>query len=155
MVPERFRLLNERGFGLAELVAVMLIIGILSVLAAPTLIDYWHSSTLQAGAEELAVVLNRGRQLAITGNTSVCVQVTGTNVRYLTGGCGGTVWTGPGTNASGVIQLTSGLQVSAGNSVVFTNLGAASTAGTFTVTHPTTSKTRNVVVAGSGRVTVQ
>ena len=147
--------MNARGFSLAELMTVMIVIGILS-LSAPTLISYWQASSLRAGARELASTINLGRQLAISRNATVCVEVTGTNIRLRTGGCGGTIWTGPGTDSSGLIRLSvpGGLQISTTANVVFTNLGAASTAGTYTVTNPVNNQTRTVVVASSGRVTV-
>jgi len=50
MVPERVRALDARGFTLAELLAVIALLGVLSVLAAPSLISYWQVSTLLAGA---------------------------------------------------------------------------------------------------------
>jgi len=109
------------------------------------------------GAEELATAVNRGRHLAISRNTTVCAQVSGTSVTLRTGGCAGTLFTGIGTTAAGLIALTSGMRASfaSGTSVVFTNLGAASTAATLRVTHPTTGKTRDVVVSASGQVRVQ
>ncbi|HBH04260.1 MAG TPA: hypothetical protein DDZ42_20500 [Candidatus Rokubacteria bacterium] len=160
MVPERVRALDARaarGFTLAELLAVIAMIGVLSVLAAPSLISYWQVSTLQAGAEELAAAVNRGRHLAISRNTTVCAQVSGTAITLRTGGCAGTVFTGIGTTAAGLIRLTGGMQVSfaSGASIVFTNLGAASTAATLRVTHPATGKTRDVVVSAAGQVRVQ
>lgn len=149
--------MNARGFTLIELIVVMAMIGILAVLAAPTLISYWQASSLQAGARELASAVNLGRQLAISRNTTVCVEVTGTNIRLRTGGCGGTIWTGSGTDGAGVIRISDpgNLNITTTANVVFTNLGAASTAGTYTVTNPVNNQTRTVVVSGSGRVTVQ
>ena len=121
MVPERVRALDARaarGFTLAELLAVIAMIGVLSVLGA---------------------------------------QVSGTAITLRTGGCAGTVFTGIGTTAAGLIRLTGGMQVSfaSGASIVFTNLGAASTAATLRVTHPATGKTRDVVVSAAGQVRVQ
>src|SRR2546426_5057535 len=81
--------MNARGFALPELMVVAAIAGVLAVLAAPTLVSYARASTLQAGARELATVINLGRQIAITQNTAVCVEVAGTNVRLRTGGGGG------------------------------------------------------------------
>src|SRR2546427_7328651 len=81
--------MNARGFALPELMVVAAIAGVLAVLAAPTLVSYARASTLQAGARELATVINLGRQIAITQNTAVCVEVAGTNVRLRTGGWGG------------------------------------------------------------------
>ncbi len=151
---ERTHARSQTGYTLAELLVVVALIGIVAVLATPTFLNYWKSSTLHAGAQELASAINLGRQLAISRNTTVCVQVSGTSLVMRTGGCGGTIWTGPVTDAAGAIQLANGLQVSAGGNVVFTNLGAASTAGSFTVTNPVGAGTRTVTVAASGRVSI-
>ena len=41
----------ERGsFGMAQLVVVLDVIGLLAALAVPSLLTYWQSSTLSAGA---------------------------------------------------------------------------------------------------------
>src|SRR3989442_7872359 len=93
--------MNARGFALPELMVVAAIAGVLAVLAAPTLVSYARASTLQAGARELATVINLGRQIAITQNTAVCVEVAGTNVRLRTGGCGGGRWGGGPAGAGG------------------------------------------------------
>src|SRR5262245_4548789 len=42
--------MNSRGFSLAELMLVVAILGILTVLAAPTLLSYIQTSALKAGA---------------------------------------------------------------------------------------------------------
>ena len=150
------RLQNERGFGMAELIVVVAIIGLLAALALPSFLTYWQSSTLSAGAAEMASTLNRGRQLAIAQNGSVCVQVTGTSVRYRTVSCAGTIWTGTGTNSAGLISLSNGLQISNLNpSVIFTNAGGSNAGGPYTVTDPRTSRTRSVAVSATGRVSVQ
>jgi Tfp pilus assembly protein FimT len=134
----------------------MAFIGILTVLATPTFLTYLRAAKVRAGAQELATAINLGRQLAITRNTTACVQLSGTNILVRMGGCGGTIWTGPGTDGSGAIRLQSGLQVSQITlpPVVFTSLGAASP-GTFKVTNPVNGGTRIVQVANSGRVFVQ
>jgi prepilin-type N-terminal cleavage/methylation domain-containing protein len=148
------RQLDERGFGLAELIVVVAIIGLLAALAVPSFITYWQSANLNAGAAEMAATLNRGRQLAIAQNGSVCVQPTGTSVRYRSVSCAGTIWTGPGTDSAGVLSLSNGMQIS-GGPVTFTNAGGATANSTFTVTDPKTSRTRTVAVTVTGRVTVQ
>jgi Tfp pilus assembly protein FimT len=140
-----------------ELLLVVGISSLLAVLVAPTLIGFAQTSALQAGARELATVINLGRQIAISDNTSVCVEAAGGGVRLRVGGCAGATWTGPGTNEHGVIRLSdpNGLRVTATANVVFTNLGAASPAGTYTVTNPVTNRMRTVVVAATGRVSVR
>ena len=96
--------MSARGFALAELIVVLAIAGVLATLVAPTLWNYARTASLQAAARELATSINLGRQIAISRNTTVCVEVAAaTNVRLRTGGCGGEIWTGPGTDASGAI----------------------------------------------------
>jgi type IV fimbrial biogenesis protein FimT len=156
---------NERGFGLTELIVVVALIGVMGLLAAPSLLTYWRSSTLTAGAEELASVLNRARQLAIRQNASVCVERnSATTLRLRAGTCAGTVLTGIGTgtdsaglitDSAGLISISNGLQLGGAGSVVFTNVGGASTTGTFSVTDPSTSHSRNVQITSMGQVIIQ
>lgn len=148
--------MNQRGFGVIELVVVMGLMGILATLAVPNMLRHWQTSSLSAGASEFASVLNLARQLAITSNTSVCVERTGTNVQFRTVNCAGTLWADPRTtSANGVIQLSNGLQVGGATNAIFTSLGGASTTATYTVTDPRSTRSRSVVVASTGRVVVQ
>jgi prepilin-type N-terminal cleavage/methylation domain-containing protein len=148
---------NERGFGLTELVVVVAVLGILTIFAVPNLVSYYQASSLTAGAEQLAAVMNRGRHLAISRNTSVCVERNGTTVRLRTVSCAGTIWTGVGTDSAGTIQIANALTVGGAGSVTFTNTGAATSTVdiTFSLTDPKTSRARNVVVSPTGRVFLQ
>jgi prepilin-type N-terminal cleavage/methylation domain-containing protein len=148
------RQLNERGFGMAELIVVLAVVGLLAALALPSFLTYWQSAGLSAGAAEMASTLNRGRQLAIAQNGSVCVQVSGTGIRYRSVSCAGTIWTGTGTNSAGLVSLTNGMQIS-GGPVTFTNAGGATVQTNFIVTDPRTSRFRTVTVQVTGRVMVQ
>jgi prepilin-type N-terminal cleavage/methylation domain-containing protein len=145
-----------RGFTMVELVVVVAIAGLIMAVSTPMFLSYWRTSALKAGAEELSAVLNNARQLAIKENTSVCVSRQGSNrVRYHLGTCAGAVWTGVGTDASGDIRFMNNIQVTnASADVVFTYLGAASTAGTFTVRNPVDGRTMSVIVASTGRVRI-
>ena len=150
--------MNARGFTLAEIIVVLAITGTLATLVTPALSSYARTAALQAAARELATSINLGRQVAISRNTTVCVEVASlTNIRLRTGGCGGAIWTGPGTDGSGAIKISdsSTLQISTTANVVFTNLGAASPAGIYTLTNPVNNGTRTVVVAATGRVSVR
>jgi prepilin-type N-terminal cleavage/methylation domain-containing protein len=147
---------GRAGFSLAELLVVITIIGVLAALGTPYFVRYWQYSKLRAGAEELTTLLNQGRQIAISVNTTVCVTQASNRVQMKTGAnpcASGTVWTGPGTDASGNVALANGLTVTAG-SVVFNYLGAATTTGTFTVRNATNGCSRSVVVASTGRITM-
>jgi Tfp pilus assembly protein FimT len=141
------------GFTSAELVVVAAVIGLLftAAMASGT---WWRTSALSAGAEELKALLNAARQLAVAENTSVCVASAGAGVQFLLGGCTGSAWTGPGSRAGGVIPLASNVSITASSSVVFTYLGAAVPAGSYTIVDPRGDASVRVVVAASGRITV-
>jgi prepilin-type N-terminal cleavage/methylation domain-containing protein len=149
------RTASERGFSLTEVIAAIGLIGVLCVMSVPNMLRYWQTSTLNAGAAELATVMARARALAVTLNTAVCVQVTGTTVTLRLVNCAGTLWTGPGTDSGGVIQLSNNLQIGGGAAATFTNFGGALPTATFTVTDPKTGLSRSVVITATGRVTVQ
>ena len=139
-----------------ELVVVVAIIGIIMAVSTPVFLSYWRTSTLRAGAEELSAILNGARMLAIKENTNVCVTNTGTAARYhvAPAACGGTAWTGVGTDSAGNFRLANNVAVTGGVNVTFTYLGAAAPAGTFTVTNPVDGRTMNVIVASTGRVRI-
>lgn len=156
MVRERIRRIDARGFTLAELGVTLALVGLLSATATPALLSYWQTSTLGAGALELAGTINHARQLAISLNASVCVATDRGRLRLESvsvNACTGVPLAGAGPIA---FELASGLTVeNAGPSVVLTSLGAAIPGGTFSVTHPVTGARRTVVVAASGRVSVR
>lgn len=149
------RRMSSRGFSVVELLVLVAVIAIITTVSAPAFVAYWRSATLQAGAQELATILNRGRQVAISNNTTVCVNQSSNRVQFVKGGCGGTLWMGPGTDGSGWFTLQNGVQVSSTTAnVVFNFMGAATTAGVYTVRNPVNNATMSVTVALSGRVTI-
>jgi Tfp pilus assembly protein FimT len=155
-LPESRRFwLDSRGFHLTELLVLVAVIGIVTTVSAPAFVSYWRSATLKGGAQELATILNRGRSVAIGQNTTVCVKQSTTKVQFLTGGCAGTVWRGPGTDGNGWFTLENNITVSSATAnVIFNYLGAATTAGSYTVQNPINNATMTVTVALSGRVTI-
>ena len=152
MVRERFRRIGGRGFGTLEMVVVVAVLGVVAATAAPSLLAAWRASAFAAGVGELSAALSRARHLAIAENTSVCVQPAGVGVRLRTRGCAGAVWTGPGTDPSGLIRLSGDLDVAGEGAIVFTHLGGAVPAGTFTLSDRVTGRARRVVVASTGQV---
>jgi len=165
MVLGRLSLVARRGFSLVELLVVLALVGILAAAGTPYFITYWQAAKVRGGAEELATIVNQGRQTAISNNCTVTVNMSANNVQLSLGTncprppyCASLPcnWRGPGTDSSGNFRLANGNQVTAVTaSPVFTYLGAASTPGTLTVTNPTDGRTLSVVVAASGRVTIQ
>ena len=157
MVPAGVLVLTmgQRGFTAVELLVVMAITGVIAAASLPTLVTYWRSATTRAAAQELASGLNRARQLAISQNQSICVQVTESKYRYLVGGCSGSAWTGPGATSTGFFPMTNNVTVSSNANPVFDYLGAAAPAATFTVTNPNGGGTRTVAVSATGRVQIQ
>jgi Tfp pilus assembly protein FimT len=149
---------DSRGFSVVELLVLIAVIGILTAVSTPAFLSYLRSATLKAGAQELATIINQGRQIAISQNTTICVNQSSNKVQLIKGGCSGggtTVWTGPGTDGSGRFTLQNGINVSATTAnVVFNYMGAATTSGTYTVQNPVNNATMSVAVALSGRVTM-
>jgi prepilin-type N-terminal cleavage/methylation domain-containing protein len=144
-----------RGFTLVELIVLVAVVGIIMTVSAPAFLSYWRGATLRGGAQEFATILNRARQLAIAQNTSVCVNQSTNKVQFVIGSCGGTVWLGPGTDGAGWFTLQNDINVSSTTAnVVFNYLGAATTAGAYTVKNPNNNSTMSVTVALSGRVTI-
>jgi prepilin-type N-terminal cleavage/methylation domain-containing protein len=159
MVFERIRRLGDAGFSMAELLVVVALIGILTTIGVPYMNSYYNAMKLRSGADELATMLNSGRYLAIKQNGNVCVSVASTSVQYKTGvsaTCGGgSVYFGPGTKSDGTMPLQNTMQLTGATAnVVFTNLGAASQGGTYTIRNPTDGHTLTVTVSGSGRITI-
>ena len=156
--------IGRRGYTLAELMIVMSVIAIISAIAMPSFINYVQGASLRAGAEEMMSVLNTARSLAIKENTQVCVTRGGVNqVRLLIAAanpCASAVYYGQAghgadgrVGANGWINMSNGVVVTAATAdVVFTSLGAAVPAGTYTVSKD--GQTLRVVVAGSGRITI-
>jgi Tfp pilus assembly protein FimT len=161
MVRRHLRQLKDaRGFSLTDLLVALVIMGTVSALAWPWFSSFLQTTRVKAAAQELSAVVNGARQLAIARNTLVCMTLSGNSAVYrlnTSAACaGGTVFVGTITKADGTIALANTMQISASTAnVVFTNLGAASTAGTYTVRDPATNRTMFVVVAASGRVTIQ
>jgi len=151
------RWLNEAGFSLMELIVVIGVIAIIMAASAPFFLSFLRTSALRTGAEEMVTVLHRARHLAIRDNTTMCVTNDGTRVQYRIATCGGTVWTGPGTDAAGFVRLVNNITVASGQNAVFTYIGTTPPlAGTviYTVTNPQDSRTLSVIVSPSGRVSI-
>jgi len=139
------------------------VVGLLALLtasAAPYFLGAWQSLRLRAGAQQLATIVSHARQIAINQNRQACVRPAGQTVQVLVGTatpCStGAVWKGVATDAAGHFRLTEGVRVSAATaSVVFNYLGAAVTPGAYTVSNPDSNRTRRVVVATSGRISIR
>lgn len=153
----RTRVSGQAGFSATELLVVIAVIGILMAASMPFIISVLRTSALRAGAEEFATVLGQARQLAIKDNTSICVRVNANTAQYQIATCAGAVWTGPGTDAAGIIRLANNITISpavpGADTVLFTYIGLANPV-TFTVTNPQDLRTLSVNVAASGRISI-
>lgn len=146
--------IGQAGVSLGETSLVLAIIGILSVLATPMFVTYYQASRLRVAAEEVATFLNQGRQIGIKENVGVCVHITSTAMHYHIGSCAGPTWVGPGTDAAGNVGAPSGIALTTTANPVFSYLGAASPAATYTVRNTQTNQTLRVFVSASGRVNI-
>jgi Tfp pilus assembly protein FimT len=142
----------QAGASIGELALVVAIVGILSVLATPLFLSFYQASKLRVGAAEITTFLNHGRQLAIRQNGNVCVHITPTAMHYHLGSCAGAVWIGAGTDAAGNLKAPEGVTLTTTADPIFTYLGAAAPAATYTVTNTQNTKTLRVFVEASGRI---
>ena len=145
----------EAGYSVTELALVMGIVGVLTAVAMPFFLSYYQASRLRVGAEEVAAFLNQGRQLGIRENAGVCVHITSTALQYRLGSsCAGAAWVGPGTDASGSVNVPQGVTLTTTADPIFSYLGAANPGATITVTNTQTGQALNVTVTASGRVRI-
>lgn len=145
---------GRAGFSLAELLVMMAVVGILFAMAVPFFVSYYQAAVLRSGVQDVITLINQARELAIKQNDTVCVELpTTTQIHYRLSGCAGTVWVGPGTDAAGNISLPAGFTMTASANPVFSYLGSALPAATYTLTNTTTGATLTVSVALTGRVT--
>lgn len=146
--------LRQHGYSIAELMVVVAVIGILVASSAPFFVSYYQSAKIKAAAQDIAGYINQARQLAIRTNNNVCVQITATNLQFRQGGCAGTIWIGPGTDGLGNIKAPDGVTLAATANPVFSYLGAATPAATYTVTNTDTGLSLHVILSASGRLTI-
>ena len=90
----------------------------------------------------------------------MCVTLSNNKAFYKSGAttpCStGTTFIGAGTASDGSIELQNDVNITSSTATVtFSPLGAASPAGTYTVTNPTNNLTLAVVVSVAGRVSIQ
>jgi len=145
---------RQGGYSIAELMVVVAIIGILAATSTPFFISYYQAAKLKTAAEDIVGFINQGRQLAIRTNNNVCVQVSATAMNYRQGGCGGTVWVGAGTDAAGNVKAPEGIALTASANPVFSYLGSATPAASYTITNTDTGLSLHVNVSASGRLTI-
>ena len=139
---------------MAELLVVCAITGVVAMASIPLFISYYQSAGLKAAAQQLATFLNQGRQVAIKENQSVCVHTGSGSIQFRVSGCSGTAWVGPGTDSSGNLNVPPGFTLTTSADPVFSYLGAASPAVTYTVQNSQNGRTLSVIVSASGRVSI-
>ena len=80
--PRRLGLSRRRGLSLIELVAVILILGIVTAVAGPRLGDSLHQSRLRAAANQTASHVDYVRRVAITEGRAKSLQVNALTADY-------------------------------------------------------------------------
>lgn len=152
----RFVARSERGYTLAELAVVTIVLAIVALIAVPFLLTSLPSTTVNYAARELQGGLNRAKLMAVTTRRPVCVQPSAGGYQFFQNTtCSGTAWSGTGTDANGVFSLANDITVSlaAGANPVFNPFGVAVQTGTLRLTGQTGLST-TVTVQASGRVTI-
>jgi prepilin-type N-terminal cleavage/methylation domain-containing protein len=148
------RHLRQAGFSIAELAVVIAVIGVLSVMTVPFFVTYYQAAAARADVQQVMILFNQARELAIRQNNTVCVNLPNNGqMVFLQGSCAGAAWTGPGTDVAGNINLPQGFTIGPLNNMTFNYLGAAGAATSYTMTNSTTGATTTISIALTGRVT--
>jgi Tfp pilus assembly protein FimT len=138
-----------------ELIAVLAVIGIISVVATPLFTTFLRASETRGASRELAALLHQARELAIARNTSYTVRIDVSGNRLCFGDNVNCTWTGSGTDAQGYMRLVNRARLTnVTANPTFTRLGDAG-GGTITVQNAQGTSSLNVVVAPSGRIRIQ
>src|SRR5262245_7885481 len=161
IIGRDFRL-GEAGVSVAELLVLIAVIGVLSAIGFPLYLSYSRAQETDGAARTLVVALNEARQLAITRGVSFSAE-TQTNpnnrMRFCSGTVvpcpGGNVYTGPGTDGSGWRLLENGSRITAGPTITFNSMGAATASGVLRVQNSSATGSLDVCVSPSGRIRVQ
>ena len=141
---------------MTELLVVIAVIGIMALIAIPSILAYWPAATVRGAARGLQDGLNQAKTRAIATRQSICVQVVpgvAGGYRFRQGGCGGGAWIGTGTDATGLFRVPDKVTFTGGASPVFTQFGTATAQVGLTVTGPR-NQTLTVTVLASGYVRI-
>lgn len=144
----------QRGFTLVELLAALVIVGILSAIALPRFFDN-QTFTERGYADELASALRYARRVAVASSCPVRITINANYAALQRNSCTSGAWNTPvqradGSNLVGTRPL--GVATTpAASTITFTSSGAASSTALLQVgTHFSIS-----VEAGNGFVSVQ
>ena len=146
---------SEDGYSLVELLVVVAIIAIMAFVAIPFLTTYIPSASVNYAAREVQASLNRAKLMAVATRQSICVQIVAGGYQFVQGSCGGTVWTGPGTDGAGTFPMGAGLTLAqnSGASPIFNQFGMATQTGSFKVT-ASGAPQQTISVNAAGRVSI-
>jgi len=150
------------GFTVVELVVLVAIIAILSAIGFPLYLSYSRAQETDGAARVIVVAMNQARQIAVTRGISYSVE-TQTNpnnrMRFCSGlvvPCpGGQVYTGAETDTNGWRTLENGSTITAGPTITFSSLGAATVSGILRVQNSSATGSLDICVSPSGRIKVQ
>jgi len=137
---------NQTGFTIAELMTTIAVMGILTAIAMPMLLNTLPGLRLSDAARQVATDLQQLRMKAIAQN--VPYQVTFSTNTYVLQRCSGLC-----TNDSGNIVLPEGITVTATAAPQFQPRGTASASTTITLSNGSAQKW--VCVKTVGRVSIQ
>jgi len=97
---------REAGFSLTGLVVFIAVVGVLFVMSVPFFVRYYQAAAARADVQQVITLFNQARSLAVRQNDTVCVTMpTSAQMALRLSNCAGAVWTGPGTDGTGNINL--------------------------------------------------
>jgi len=130
-------LATSRGFTLAELVMVLVIVGVLAVAAMPVLFSRLTFDTRRF-ADQARAAMQYAQKVAVAQRRNVCVTVTASSLSLTQGTSAGAACSAAvfdvSTGSSFVLNTPSGVSFGGTATITFDALGQAASAATVTVT---------------------
>lgn len=158
---------NQKGYSVLETVIVIVLIGIISGLAAPNMSAMLTSYRLKSAANELSSIMQLAKVTAIAQNANSVVTFNTTNQSYSSfsdnGEGGGTTNDGIQSGTEPTIKTVSVKNIyynqvtlnapSFGNSIVFTSQGTCNQSGTVSL-HNSSGDSLQILITMAGAIKV-
>ena len=127
----------NRGFTLAELVMVLVIVGVLAVAAMPALFSRLTFDTRRF-ADQVRAAMQYAQKVAVAQRRNVCVTVTATSLSLTQGTSAGAACSAAvfdvSTGSDFVLNTPGSVSFSGASTITFDALGQTASAATVTVT---------------------
>lgn len=147
---------NQQGFTIIELVAVMIIIAVISAIAAPTFLDYIRNQRLKGATRELYSALMNARMMAVSENRNIFVQFVSNHQYCFVRDMNGSKTIDSGDKAGAIMDIHHDypdITFSANVNPVFRPNGTGKNL-TITMSSSSTAQKNRITISSAGRIRI-